>query len=105
MKVKEEIDKIFIVGFIRQLKKATWLSPVVVVPKKNGKIRVCVDYRKINAATITDACALPFTDGVLDGGVDHEIYSFLEDLVPRIGFGCTQWIRKSQYLSPMGEFL
>jgi hypothetical protein len=42
-------------SFIRPVKRATWLSPIVVVPKKNGKLRVCVDYRKLNAATITDA--------------------------------------------------
>ena len=44
IKVKEEIDKLLKVGFIRPVKKSTWLSPIVVVPKKNGKIRVCVDY-------------------------------------------------------------
>ena len=31
------------------------LSPIVIVPKKNGKVRVCVDYRKLNVAKITDA--------------------------------------------------
>jgi hypothetical protein len=50
----------------------------VVVPKKNGKLRVCVDYRKLNAATITDAFPLPFTDGVLDTVGGHEMYSFLD---------------------------
>ena len=65
-KVKEEIDKLLHVGFIRPEKRATWLSPIVVVPKKNGQIRVCVDYRKLNATTITDAFPLPFTDDVLD---------------------------------------
>jgi hypothetical protein len=43
-KIKEEIDKLLRVGFIRPVKQATWLSPIVVVPKKNGKLRVCVDY-------------------------------------------------------------
>ena len=37
--VKEEIDKLLRVGFIRPVKQATWLSPIVVVPKKNGKIQ------------------------------------------------------------------
>ena len=78
IKVKEEIDKLLKVGFIRPVKKATWLSPIVVVPKKNGKIRVCVDYRKLNATTVTDASPLPFTDGVLDAVAGHEIYSFLD---------------------------
>ena len=62
VKVKEEIDKLLKVGFIRPVKKETWLSPIVVVPKKNGKIRVCVDYRKLNATTVTYAFPLPFTD-------------------------------------------
>jgi hypothetical protein len=77
-KVKEEIDKLLRVGFIRPIKRATWLSPIVVVPKKNGKLRVCMDYRKLNAATIIDAFPLPFTDGVLDTVAGHEMYSFLD---------------------------
>ena len=77
-KVKEEIDKLLRVGFIRPLKQATWLSPIVVVPKKNGKIRVCMDYRKLNAAMVTDAFPLPFTDGVLDAVAEHEVYNFLD---------------------------
>jgi hypothetical protein len=48
-RVKEEIDKLLQVSFIRPAKRATWLSPIVVVPKKNDKL-VCVDYRKLNAA-------------------------------------------------------
>ena len=67
-KVKEEIDKLLRVGFIRPVKHATWLSP----------IGVCVDYRKLNAATMTDAFSLPFTDGVLDVVAGHEVYSFLD---------------------------
>ena len=51
----------------------------MVVPKKNGKIRVCVDYRKLNAATVTDTFPLPFTDGVLDAVTGHEVYSFLDE--------------------------
>ena len=66
------------VGFICPIKKAIWLSPIVVVPKKNGKIRVCVDYRKLNATTIIDAFPLPFTDGVLDALAGHEMYNFLD---------------------------
>ena len=36
VKVKEEINKLVRVGFIPPVKRATWLSPIVVVPKKNG---------------------------------------------------------------------
>jgi hypothetical protein len=78
-KVKEEIDKLLRVDFIRPIKRTTWLSPIVVVPKKNGKLWVCVDYRKLNGVTIMDAFPLPFTNGVLDTIVGHEMYSFLDE--------------------------
>jgi hypothetical protein len=59
-KVKEKIDKLLQVGFIRPVNRTTWLSLIVLVPKKNGKLSVCVDYQKLNAATMTDAFSLPF---------------------------------------------
>ena len=51
------------------------------VPKKNGKIRVCVEYRKLNAATVTKALPLPFMDGVLDAVAKHEVHSFLDGFI------------------------
>ena len=48
----------------------------MVVPKKNGKIRICVDYRKLIADTVIDGFPLPFTYGILDAVAGHEIYSF-----------------------------
>ena len=77
-KVKEEIDKLLRVGFIRPVKRKTWLSPIVVVPKKNGKLRVCVDHQKLNQAIINDSFPLPFTDGVLDTVAGHDMYTFLD---------------------------
>ena len=71
-KVKEEINKLLRVRFIRPVKRATWLSPIIVFPKKNGKIRVCVNYHKLNAATVTDGFPLPFTDSILDTVVGNE---------------------------------
>jgi hypothetical protein len=54
------------------------LSLIVVVPKKNHKLWVCTDYRKLNEATIIDAFPLLFTDGLLDIVTGHEMYSFLD---------------------------
>ena len=64
--------------FIRSVKRATWLSYIVVVPKKNEQIQVCLDSRKLNAATITDVFSLLFTDSVLHTVVVQNDYSFLD---------------------------
>ena len=52
--VNEELDKLLKVGFIYPVDVVTWLSPIVIMPKNNGKLRICVDYRKLNVATETD---------------------------------------------------
>ena len=49
LKVKEEVEKQLKVGFIRVVDYPTWLANVVPVPKPNGKVRVCVDYRDLKA--------------------------------------------------------
>jgi len=52
--VKQNIDKLLIARFIQYVKEATWLSPIVVVPKQNDKPRICIDFKKLNAATKKD---------------------------------------------------
>jgi len=49
--VKHDIDKLLTIGFIQPEEEITWLSPIVVVPKKNGKLKICVDFRKLNKIT------------------------------------------------------
>ena len=48
------------------------------MPKKNGKLRVCVDFRKLNAHTIKDHYPLPYTESILERLAGHEAYSFLD---------------------------
>ena len=43
-----------------------WSSPVIIIPKKTGGIRFCIDYRKLNKVTIQDSQALPRIDDSLD---------------------------------------
>ncbi len=64
--------------FIILVEEATWLFPIVVVPKKNDKFIICVDFKKWNATTKNDPYILPFTQEVLDMVARHELYSFLD---------------------------
>jgi hypothetical protein len=38
-------------GFIQFVEEASWLSLKVVVPKENGKLKICIDFKKLNATT------------------------------------------------------
>ena len=64
--VKEELQKLLNVNFIYPISDSQWVSPLVIVPKKNGKWRVCIDYRELNKFTLKDHFPLPFIDQVLD---------------------------------------
>jgi hypothetical protein len=76
--VKEEIDKLLECGFIFLVPHSEWVSPIVIVPKKNGKLRIWQDYRKLNSVTKKDHFPLPFTDTLLDSVAGFECYSFLD---------------------------
>ena len=77
-KIKEEIDKLLDAEFIYEIEHTEWVSPIVVVPKKNGKLRVCVNLKQVNAATVRDSYPLPITDHVLERVAGKAAYSFLD---------------------------
>jgi len=76
--VKEELQKLLQVGFIYPISDSQWVSPLVVVPKKNGKCRICLDYRELNKATLKDHFPLPFIDQVIDSLAGKKFFSFLD---------------------------
>ena len=76
--VKEEIQKLLEAGFIYPISDSEWVSPLVIVPKKNGKLRICVDYRELNKATQKDHFPLTFIDQVLDTLSGKKFLSFLD---------------------------
>jgi hypothetical protein len=51
----------------------TWLTPILVIPKKNGKFKIYVDFRKLNASTKKDPYPLPFIDEVLNTIARHDV--------------------------------
>ena len=78
--IKMEVDNLPRVGFIIEVKYPKWLANVVVVPKKGGKWRVCVDYTDLNKACPKDSFPLPSIDQIVDAAAEHKILSFLEAL-------------------------
>lgn len=63
--VKAKIDEMLAHGIIKE-SSSPYASPIVIVPKKNGEIRICVDYRQLNAVTIKDRFPLPRVDDTID---------------------------------------
>jgi hypothetical protein len=48
----------------------------MVIPKKNGKLKLCIDFKKLNGTT-KDLYPLPFINEVINIVVGHEVYTFL----------------------------
>ena len=63
--VNKELDQMLEMGIVRP-STSPWASPVVIVPKPDGNIRFCVDYRKLNRVTKMDAYPMPRTDQMLE---------------------------------------
>ncbi len=67
-----------VVDFIKPVKEAIWLSPIVILLKKNGKFRICVEFKKLNATTKKDPYPLHCIDEVINIVNGHEVYTFLD---------------------------
>ncbi|RWS00391.1 hypothetical protein B4U79_07363 [Dinothrombium tinctorium] len=52
-----------------------WASPIVIVKKKDGTSRMCIDYRKVNSFTVKDSYPLPRIDDIFDSLADAKIFS------------------------------
>ena len=75
--IQTKVDNLIAASFIKEVKYPEWLANVVVVPKKGGKWRVCVDYTDLNEACPKDSFPLPHIDQIVDATPEHGILSFL----------------------------
>src|SRR3954464_6429238 len=62
IKIREEVLKQFDTGFLAVVDYPPWIANIVPVPKKDGKVRMCVDYRDLNKASPKDDFPLPHID-------------------------------------------
>ena len=75
--IKKQINEMLSNGIIKE-SQSPWASPVVLVKKKDGKTRFCIDYRKLNAVTKKDAGPLPLIADTLDALNDSVIFTKLD---------------------------
>jgi hypothetical protein len=67
--IKKEIAWLLDVSFIREVYHPDCLASLVLVPKKNKELRMCVDYTNLNCACKKDPFSLPRIDQVMDSTV------------------------------------
>ena len=78
LKIKDQVKKLIEVGFIEVSNYSEWVANVVPVLKKNGKVRVCVDFRDLNCATPKDNFPLPHINVLVDNTAGNHLFSFMD---------------------------
>jgi hypothetical protein len=76
--VKKEVENMIEAGFIRTCRYAEWISSVVPVQKKDGRWRVCVDFRDLNRATPKDEYPMPVAETLINAAAGHKMLSFMD---------------------------
>ena len=76
--IREEVHKLLHAGFIEEVHHLEWLANPVVVPKANGKLRMCIDYTSLNKTCPRDPYPLPRIDQIVDSTSGCDLLSFLD---------------------------
>lgn len=63
--MKEEVDYLLQTG-LAVPSSSPWASPCILVPKEGGQLRLCTDYRRVNAVTVPDSYPIPRIDDLVD---------------------------------------
>lgn len=71
-KMQEKLAKLSDAKIIKPIRNLSWVSNLVPVRKKNGDLRLCVDFRKFNVASLKDNYPLPNMEAML-----HKVIGFL----------------------------
>ena len=76
--IEKEIKKLFDAKIIVFLRHSKWLGNVVLVRKKNGEIRICIDFRNLIRDSLKDSYPLPKMDHILQKVVGSQCLSMLD---------------------------
>lgn len=78
MKIKQEIEGLLKSRFIRIARYVEWLANIVFVIKKNGTLRICIDFRDLNNVTSKDEYSMPMVEMLVDSTACFEYSSMLD---------------------------
>jgi len=78
IQINAEVEKLIKANFIHEVQYLTWLANIVPVRKKNGQLRICVDFRDLNNACLKDDFPLPITDLHMDATTGFGALSFMD---------------------------
>ncbi|KAK5802979.1 hypothetical protein PVK06_030616 [Gossypium arboreum] len=78
LKIKKEVKNQFDAGFLQVVKYSEWVANIVPVPKKDGKVRMCMDYRDLNKASPKDNFPLSHIDTLVDNTEGYSLFSFMD---------------------------
>jgi hypothetical protein len=76
--IEVEVYKLLAAGFIKECKHSVWLTNPVLVPKKIGGLRMCINYTDLNKHCPKDPFPLPRIDQVVDSTVGSVLLCFLD---------------------------
>ena len=77
-KIKAKVMKQFNASFLAVTSYPQWVSNVILVPKKDNKVCMCVDYRDLNRASPKDDFPLPHTHVLIDNNAQHKVFPFMD---------------------------
>ena len=78
LKIKEVVKKQFDAGFLEVAKYLEWVANIVSVPKKDGKVRMCVDYKDLNQASLKENFSPPHINTLVDNTTKNSMFSFMD---------------------------
>ena len=71
---KDKVQRLLNANVIREVKYSEWLANVVLVPKTNGKMRMCIDFTNLNKACKKDLFTLLRIDASVDKAADANVF-------------------------------
>jgi len=78
LKIKEEVEKQLKASFLTVIAYSNWVANVVPMPKKDAKVRMCVDYRNLNRASPKDNFLLPHIDTLVNNTATNRFFSSMD---------------------------